>query len=210
MVARTPRWSPDGRQIAFDFTPEANADIYVVKVEGGRPRRLTTERSNNAVASWSRDGRWIYFASDRTGAWQVWKMPAEGGQAVQVTKNGGYAGFESLDGKTLYYAKGLTVPALWKVPVEGGEETLVLEQLAAGLWGYWGLTQDGIYFYNSYTKAIEFFSFATRKMTKVATPERGPLWSSPGFSVSPDGRWILYAQPDIVASDIMLVENFRW
>ena len=143
-----------------------------MNAEGGPPRRLTSEKSQETVPSWSRDGRWIYFASDRTGNWQVWKMPAEGGKAVQVTKGGGFAAFESYDGKTLYYAKGQAAPGLWKVPVEGGEETVVLEQLGAGLWGYWGLTQDGIYFYNARTRAIEFFSFATRKVTKVATPER--------------------------------------
>jgi hypothetical protein len=51
---------------------------------------------------------------------------------------------------------------------------------------------------------------ATRTSTKVTIPEREPLWLNPGFSVSPDGRWILYAQRDTVASDIILVENFRW
>jgi len=206
----TPRWSPDGRQVVFDCNAGGNLDIYVVRVEGGPPRRLTSEKSEEAVPSWSRDGRWIYFASDRTGNWQVWKMPAEGGKAVQLTKGGGLAAFESYDGKTLYYAKGLTVPGLWEVPVEGGEETLVLEQLAAQLWGYWGLTQDGIYYYNAKTRAIEFFSFAAHKVTKVATPERDPISGEPGFSVSPDGRWILYAQSDTNASHIMLVDNFRW
>src|SRR6516225_7279261 len=95
--AGTPRWSPDSRQVAFDAGPEGNGDIFVVSVEGGRPRRLTTDASNDVVPSWSRDGKWVYFASDRTGAWQTWKMPAEGGQAVQVTKHGGFTAFESMD-----------------------------------------------------------------------------------------------------------------
>jgi hypothetical protein len=41
-------------------------------------------------------------------------------------------------------------------------------------------------------------------------PEKGPLVEYPGLSVSPDGRWILYAQADTLSSNIMLVENFRW
>jgi eukaryotic-like serine/threonine-protein kinase len=209
-MAGTPRWSPDGQQIAFDFEPEGQNDIYLVSAEGGTLRRLTTEASNEVVPSWSSDGRWIYFASDRTGDWQVWKAPAEGGRAVQVTKHGGFVAFESFDGKTLYYAKGLRVPGLWQVPVEGGDETLVLEQFDAGLWGYWGLTRGGICFYNSNTRAIDFFSFATGQVTGVATPERAPLMRNPGMAVSPDGRWMLYAQLDEAGSDIMLVENFRW
>jgi Tol biopolymer transport system component/tRNA A-37 threonylcarbamoyl transferase component Bud32 len=208
--AGTPRWSPDGQQIAFDASPEGHDDIYAVSAEGGRSRRLTIEPSNNVTPSWSRDGKWIYFASDRTGASQTWKMPAEGGQAVQVTKQGGFAAFESLDGKTLYYAKDRDVPGLWKVPVAGGEETLVLEQLAVGLWGYWGLTAEGIYFYDASTKAIEFSSLATHKVTQIAKPGKDPVRFNSGLAVSPDGRWILYAQVDQSNSNIMLVENFRW
>jgi Tol biopolymer transport system component/serine/threonine protein kinase len=209
-MAGRPRWSPDGRQIAFDCYASGNGDIYVISAEGGQPRRLTSESSNDVVPSWSRDGRWIYFASDRTGGWQVWKIPAEGGKAVQVTKKGGFAAFESYDGKTLYYAKGRVGPGLWKMPVAGGEETLVLEQLGAALWGYWGLTRKGIFFYNAVTKAIEFYRFSTRKVTSVAKPDKDPSEGSPGFSVSPDGRWILYAQTDTFATNIMLVENFHW
>lgn len=206
----TPRWSPDGRQIVFDSSPQGHGDIFVVSAEGGRSRRLTTESSTDCVASWSRDGRWIYFASDRTGTWQVWKMSAEGGGGVQVTKQGGFAAFESFDGKTLYYAKGQDRPGLWKVPLEGGEETQVLPQPAALLWGYWDLTAEGIYFYNADTKAIEFFRFATHRVTQIVKPEKRPPLTQPGLAVSPDGRWILYAEVDQEASDIMLVENFRW
>jgi Tol biopolymer transport system component len=209
----TPRWSPDGLQIAFDSeSGESHGEIYVVNAEGGRPRRLTTATgtSSNVVPSWSRDGKWVYFASDRTGTWQVWKIPSGGGQAVQVTKKGGLAAFESPDGKTLYYAKGQNAPGLWKLPLQGGEETPVLEQLDAGYWGYWAVVQDGIYFYDASTKAIEFFSFATHKTTEIAKPEKPPLQYNPGLAVSPDGHWLLYAQVDEDTAHIMLVENFRW
>ena len=98
----TPRWSPDGRRIAFDARPgEDAADIYVIDADGGAPRRVTTEPSDDVVPSWSNDGRWIYFASKRTGRWEVWKAPADGGQPVQVTKHGGFAAFESRDGQSL-------------------------------------------------------------------------------------------------------------
>ena len=69
-------------------------------------------------------------------------MPAEGGQAVQMTKQGGHMALESPDGKTLYYAKSCDVPGLWKVPVQGGEETRVLEQLAPDECTSWGVTAE--------------------------------------------------------------------
>jgi Tol biopolymer transport system component/DNA-binding winged helix-turn-helix (wHTH) protein len=85
----SPRWSPDGQAIAFDWTTEGHRDIYVVSMEGGKPKRLTTETSSDVRPSWSRDGRWVYFGSNRSGAWQLWKVPSTGGQAVQLTERGG-------------------------------------------------------------------------------------------------------------------------
>ena len=63
----TPRWSPDGQRIAFDSDPEGNIDIYVIRASGGKPIRLTTDSADDEAPSWSRDGKWVYFASKRTG-----------------------------------------------------------------------------------------------------------------------------------------------
>jgi Tol biopolymer transport system component len=207
----TPRWSPDGRHIAFDAHIETHSDIYVTGAEGGSPRRLTTGTSDDVIPSWSRDGRWIYFASDRTGDRQVWKVPAEGGEAVQVTKQGGFAAFESPDGKFIYYAK-FDSPGLWRVAVEGGEEAPVLDQPKLGYWGYWAVVDGGIYFVNVEVKqhpVIEFFSFATGRVRQIAAMEKEAVLGSPGFAISPDGRWILYAEVDQSGGDIILVENFQ-
>jgi Tol biopolymer transport system component/DNA-binding winged helix-turn-helix (wHTH) protein len=208
----TPRWSPDNRYIAFDARAEGHSDIYLVDAEGGRPRRITTEASNDVVPSWSRNGRFVYFASNRTGTRpEIWKAPVAGGEAQQVTKQGGFAAFESPDGKYLYYAK-LDVAGLWRIPVEGGQESLVLDQLKPREWGYWAVADDGIYFINSESKphaTIEFFTFATSRVTSIATIEKEPInWAS-NLAVSPDGRWILYTQVDQSDSDIMLMENFH-
>jgi hypothetical protein len=49
----------------------------------------------------------------------VWKIPANGGGQVQVTRKGGFAPLESPDGKFLYYTKALSATSVWKVPVGG-------------------------------------------------------------------------------------------
>jgi Tol biopolymer transport system component len=209
-VTGTPRWSPDGQQIAFDSRAAGNAGILVIDSQGGSPRRLTREASSGVVPSWSRDGRWIYFASNRTGRGEVWKMPSTGGPAVQVTRHGGFAAFESPDGRFLYYAKGLTVPGLWRIPTNGGEEVEIISSLEAGYWGYWAVVENGIYYLDTTTKpAIAFFDLTTQRTTRVFNLENRPAKEAPGLAVSPDKSTILYSQLDALNNDIILVENFR-
>jgi Tol biopolymer transport system component len=201
--------SPDGQQIAFASAEGDHPNIYVIRAEGGRPRRLTAETSNDVWPSWSRDGQWIYFGSDRGGNWQVWKTPAEGGQAVQVTRKGGMEAFDSSDGKFVYYAKQNGMLGIWKIPAEGGEEVRILDQ---GSTGTWGVAEKGIYFADPETKpgpTIHFFSFAGRQLRQIATVEKRLLPGPGVFAVSSDGQWIVYTQFDRNESDIWLIKEFR-
>jgi Tol biopolymer transport system component len=204
----SPRWSPDGEHIAFDSDSDGKWAVYIISANGGKPRRMTSGPASNDAPSWSRDGRWIYFVSDRTGEDQLWKMPV-GGEAVQVTRNGGATGLESADGKTLYYAKRRFGTSLWKVPVNGGEETQVLESLVYE--GNFAVVDSGIYFIptapaGATSSSIQFFSFASGKIRSIAATERPARF---GLTISPDGRWILYTQIDQSDSELMLVENFQ-
>ena len=211
----TPRWSPDGRNLAFDSRPGGNSDIYAVPAGGGTPRRITTNDAEDAVPSWSHDGRWIYFASNRNGDWQVWKTRFNGGEdadAVQVTHHGGFAAFESVDGRSVYYAKGRDVPGLWMVSADGGEEKPVISDFAVGFWGYWAVVSRGIYYLEPASPdraALKFYSFENRSLKLVANLPKRPPFGDSGFAVAPDERSILYSQVDHSGSDIMLVEGFR-
>ena len=67
-TAGAARWSPDGHYIAFEFHPQEHSEVYVVEVAGGLPRLMATfPGADNGGPSWSRDGQWIYFYSDRGG-----------------------------------------------------------------------------------------------------------------------------------------------
>lgn len=206
-----PRWSPDGSQIAFHCA----GDIWVIRSDGGPVRRLTSDLAAESFPSWSMDGRWIYFASDRSGAWQVWKTPSDGGSATQVTRNGGAEAFESLDGNYLFFTKYNGLPwtfalsSVWRMPVGGGQETRVIEKTSVG---YWGLTTEGISFLNAEGDlpfAFEFLNFKSRTKRVFALLDREPLWNSPSFAVSPDGKAILYARRPSEERDVMLLENFN-
>jgi Tol biopolymer transport system component len=182
-------------------------DIYAVNANGGKPRRLTSDQIRGKWPYWSRNGQWLYFVS--VGDNQIWKMPAKGGEAVQITRNGGDTPKESPDGKLIYYSKGWPRElSVWKIPVEGGQEFKVLDSVNAA--GRWTVGQLGIYYVTLPDKQghsdIRLYEFSTGKIGKIVTIERKPDWD---ISVSPDGRTILYSQVDAVGSDLMLVENFR-
>ena len=83
----SPCFSADGKWIAFDaIRPGGSWNLYLVPADGGPVKPLTSDAFNNTRPSWSLDGRWIYFASDRTGDWQIWKMPSAGGKPEQITR----------------------------------------------------------------------------------------------------------------------------
>jgi Tol biopolymer transport system component len=200
------RWSPDGEHLVFLGLLEGRFEVYVINAKGGGLRRLTNDQAVNGPPSWSRDGRWIYFPAGG----ELWKMPANGGTAVRVTRKGGNLGLESPDGKSVYYAKFPQPLSLWKVPVDDGEETRVLESLADS--STFAVADDGIYFIPrlSPPTSLQLFSFGTGKIKQIATIEK-PVSNGLSVSAGPDGRsrWILYTQVDQEGSDLMLVENFR-
>jgi Tol biopolymer transport system component/tRNA A-37 threonylcarbamoyl transferase component Bud32 len=212
-LVHNPRWSPDGRFIVFDSRRAGQGDLFVIGADGGKAQQLTTDPSSDTQPSWSQDGRWIYFTSLRTGQYQVWKMPwasgsAREGDAVQVTKKGGYVALESPDGQFIYYANRRDDPGLWRVPTPGGEETEILPALAYPK--SFAVTERGIYFVPPWKTgekpSIQFFDLATGKTFTVAAIDN---LVADRIVVSPDGRSLLYEQVDQYVRDLMLVENFR-
>jgi eukaryotic-like serine/threonine-protein kinase len=141
-----PEWSPDSQSISFCADPGADQDVYVIGASGGAPRRVTTDPAQDSWPYWSRDGKWLYFKSERKGS-EIWKIPSKGGREIQVTRDDGAdLPHESPDGKWLYYSKGWLNPqSVWRMPVEGGESTKVLD--AVHPTALWTTGKDGIYFF---------------------------------------------------------------
>jgi Tol biopolymer transport system component len=207
----SPRWSPDGRWIAFDVLGnDGRRSVYVVDSTGGPLRHLTSgSRWSDKVPNWSRDGKWVYFVSDRTGRWQIWRIPVQGGEAEQITFDGGYVAIESRDGKTLYYytkTGSYGAEPLYARPVGGGEERQVVERVTAR--GF-DVFEDGIYYLAAtgrQTAEIRFHEFATGR-SRTLDPIEGQLGL--GLSVSPDRKTFLFTKFNSAGIDLMLIENFR-
>ena len=201
----SPRWSPDGTRIAFDSQDkEGRWDIWTVDVDGGSLRRLTSTPDSNQP-SWSRDGQVIYFSSNRTGTYNIWRIPALGGTEEPLTHAGGSLPYESADGKTVLFLREGSQSPLLAVPVAGGPERNVVDCVTSGF----AVGRAGVYHLgcgeNRRALPLYLLDSATGRDRLL-----GRLEAYAGqITSSPDSKTILYTKSVGEGSDLMMIENFR-
>jgi Tol biopolymer transport system component/DNA-binding winged helix-turn-helix (wHTH) protein len=212
----SPRWSPDGSMLAFNSGFQGRAAIFVVKTSGGAPVQVTTgafEAADNLVPNWSHDGKYLYFSSNRTGRFEVWRKRLGGDEASQLTQHGGFNGMESADGKGLYYVQDTSTTTVWWTLLNGSESHPVTEPLGQGMWGYWAISGEDLYYLQrtkggSTPASVFRMNLKTGSKVRLGQTQLGINEYDRGLAVSPDGRWLLYAQRDIDRSSIMLADNW--
>ncbi len=77
-------FSPDGRLVAYDVLPDDSTperDIRVLSLDNGEATPLVQHPADDFLFGWSADGKWLVFASDRTGALGLWIVGVDGGRA---------------------------------------------------------------------------------------------------------------------------------
>jgi Tol biopolymer transport system component len=208
-----PRWSPDGRYLLISHDGGRGPGLYtitapasgVTPLNGNKPVPVVPGGTNG---SWSRDGKKVYF--DEGG--QVWRVAPPDGAREKVTNDEGTAqGIESLDGKYVYYRSRRSI---WRVPVAGGnpEEAFVPEHDMF----YTTLqpAKSGIYYLEWESRGrgtlVSFYDFAKKQSSvvlrmKLENMDRFTM----SYSVSPDGRYIVYPRVDRNEANLMMVEHFR-
>ncbi|MBW6516688.1 MAG: PDZ domain-containing protein [Candidatus Cloacimonetes bacterium] len=80
---RDPAISPDGETVCFSYM----TDLWLVPFAGGEAKRITVSAGDDRAPSFSPDGKWIAFSSNREGFNGIYIIPAEGGQAELVSRD---------------------------------------------------------------------------------------------------------------------------
>jgi serine/threonine protein kinase len=124
-------WTPDGKILYTSFA-SGNADIGIMTADGTGQKQLTADTGTNIDPTASPDGRYIVFASDRTGASHIWRMDSDGSNPVQLTNGNGENGPRcSPDGQWVVYTS-VRDWTLWKVPIDGGGPVQLTDGNSAG------------------------------------------------------------------------------
>jgi len=141
-----PRFSPDGRSIAFTGSYQGNQDVYVIPAGGGPAQRLTfhsdvVEKAptrwgpDNMVVTWTPDSKNVVFLSRRM-AWNSWygrlfAVPASGGLAQPLPLDRGGLLTFSPDGKSIVYNRIFRNFRTWKRYSGGLAQKIYTYDLAA-------------------------------------------------------------------------------
>ncbi|MCX6640619.1 MAG: PDZ domain-containing protein [bacterium] len=111
-----PKFSPDGKWIAFSGQYEGNQDVYVIPVEGGEPRRLTFHSGGEGVVGWTNDGKIMFrtlaFSGDETQS--IYTVSPEGGYPVNMGLDEAALASWEPNGTRVAYTRFFRNNATWK------------------------------------------------------------------------------------------------
>jgi tricorn protease len=148
-----PKFSPDGRTIAFSGNYDGNTDVYLIPVDGGTPKRLTHHPDTDLVVEWYPDGKDILYRSGMLSPSirfnRFFKQSVDGGMPETLPLPYGELASFSSDGKRMVFQTISTEFRTWK-RYRGG--------MASDLWLY------------------DFVSNTSEKITDFAGTDSVPMW----------------------------------
>jgi Tol biopolymer transport system component len=122
--------SPDGRELVVSDQsqgPQHQSQVYILPITGGTPR-LITKNSPSYWHGWSPDGKTLAFVGQRNGEFDIYAIPAAGGEEKQLTTAKGLDDGPEYtpDGQFIYFNSERTGHMqIWKMRADGSEQTQV-------------------------------------------------------------------------------------
>ncbi|HKP85002.1 MAG TPA: S9 family peptidase, partial [Blastocatellia bacterium] len=204
-----PQVSPDGRWIAYtiaDTDKPANkrtTQVYLISVDGGEARQLTSEKQSSTSPRWSPDGKRLAFVSARDGESQIWVMDVEGGGVKKITNisTGADGPVWSPDGKWIAFTSEVypecTTDECNKNRVEQVAQSKVKAKIADRLlYRHWTSWKEGK---RTHVFVASAEAGATGAVARDLTPGDydAPPFSQggpPDYAFSPDSKELAFAR----------------
>jgi Tol biopolymer transport system component len=204
--ANLPSWSPHGHRIAYTFrlTTATEAGLWTISPRTSERAPLVTDGYRNWSATWSPDGHYVYYSSNRGGSMNLWRVPVDEasgrarGEPEPVTTPATFLAHPNVsgDGRHIAYVNSQTTINVQGLAMNPESGTVVGEPqpVTTGLrqWSTPDPSPDGkwVAFYTlNQPEGLLYVSHpdgtGLRKLTPDSAIDRMPRWS-------PDGQWISF------------------
>jgi Tol biopolymer transport system component len=127
-----PRYSPDGKKLAFHSNRGGSVQIWVANADGSNPVQLTNMNPHAVTGTprWSPDGQQLLFDSNAEGPSHIYRISADGGAPKPVTSGSAsdYIGAWTSDGQMIYFSSNRSgTSQIWRTRVAGGQPEQVTQ-----------------------------------------------------------------------------------
>lgn len=184
--------------------PDATWDIWVMRGDGSDPRRLTEDVANDMAPTWSPDGKYIAFVSDRDGNKEIYVMKADGTQQINLTRHPAedWTPSWSPDGKSIAFAS--YRDGNWEIYVmgaDGSNPQRLTRHNAADYAPCWSPDGQKIAFQSNRDGNWEIYAMnrdgsGLQRLTEDEATDSSPAWSPDGnliaFESYRDGNMEIY------------------
>ncbi len=203
-----PRFSPDGKSLAFTSNRTGNGDIYILDFAANDLRRVTFDDVSDNLDAWSPDGKWLYFYSnskDIAGMNDIFRVASTGGTPQQISSDrytNEFFAAPSPDGNSIAFsARGIANSQWWRngrshideseIWVKRGQNYEQMTQAGAKqLWTMWSADGSQMFFVSDRTGTQNIWSQTGKGQPKQLTNFKTGrvLWAS----ISYDGKQIVF------------------
>jgi len=199
-IAMQPDWSPHGYRVAYWAQIQARLDVWTIPAAGGEAVRVTNDAAVDWNPVWSPDGAYLYFASDRGGSMNLWRVAIDEksgkvlGDMEPVTAPAPYASSMSFSrtGRQMAYVHRSQTSNIFRVAFDPAREMAVGQPLpitrGSGGAGQPQLSPDGDWV--AFNRQDDLFvvrpdGSGLRRLTDDAYTDRRAVWS-------PDGKLLTF------------------
>ena len=205
-------FAPDSQTLAFLRSPVPGVeDAWIVSLNGGEPRQVTTDNVKVHGVDWTPDGRHLVYASNRGGLFSLWRSAIDGGEPQSLGVGGGNTDAPSVapDGKRIAYELWQDEANIYRLDLKQPSDSQATKLLFSTRWD-WNpaYSPDGarIAFVSDRRGSAEIWT-ADKDGGNLAqrTSFGGPLVTAPQWS--PDGKQIVFDARMAGNTDVWLLEQ---